>query len=499
MVVTNTNGSSPVSADDQFIYTTAPVVSGVSPTSGPLVGGTSVTITGAQFTGATEVLFGTVPAASFTVVSDTQITAVSPAGSGTVDVTVTTPDGSASLLPFGGFTYLPPPAVTGVSPASGAVPGGTSVTITGTGLEGATAVRFGTVLGRILSVGPNQVLVVAPAGLGTVDVTVENANGTSATLLADQFTYTAAPVVSGVSPGWGPTSGGTRVTLTGEGFTGATEVRFGTTPATILSNNGTQLVVKSPAASGDGLVDITVTTADGTSAPSAADQFLYLTPVVVTRIDDPSIVPHSGTSLRDAIDVANINAAAGTSTLVVFASNLAGLTITLRQGQLELGEGAIGSGTIIVDGTALARPVMVSGNNAGRVFQVDAGVKAVLDGIGITRGTSIDDGGGIHNAGDLTLLNVNVTANIAASSSGGGLYNAATGTVTVRNSKFTLNRSTGTSYLGFGGGGFANDGTMTVIASTVDSNICANTGGGVLNTGTLTLTASTISNNQNLV
>ena len=75
-----------------------PTVSGLSPTAGPAVGGTLVTITGTGFTGATAVDFGTTPATDFTVVSDTSITADSPAGTGTVDVTVTTPGGTSADL-----------------------------------------------------------------------------------------------------------------------------------------------------------------------------------------------------------------------------------------------------------------------------------------------------------------------------------------------------------------------------------------------------------------
>ncbi|MDR3508545.1 MAG: IPT/TIG domain-containing protein, partial [Caulobacteraceae bacterium] len=75
------------------VQASAPSVSGVSPTSGPAAGGTSVTITGASFTGATAVDFGSTAASSFTVNSSTSITAVAPAGSGVVDVTVTGPAG----------------------------------------------------------------------------------------------------------------------------------------------------------------------------------------------------------------------------------------------------------------------------------------------------------------------------------------------------------------------------------------------------------------------
>jgi hypothetical protein len=65
-----------------------PAVTNVNPNTGPTSGGTSVTITGTNFSGATAVRFGSNAAGSFTVDSATQITATSPAGVGTVDVTV---------------------------------------------------------------------------------------------------------------------------------------------------------------------------------------------------------------------------------------------------------------------------------------------------------------------------------------------------------------------------------------------------------------------------
>jgi hypothetical protein len=95
----------------------APAVLTVSPSSGPAAGGTSVTITGTGFTGATAVDFGTTPASSFTVNSaGTQITALDPAGSGTVDVTVTGPYGTSPTTATDKFTYVSsnPISLTGV-------------------------------------------------------------------------------------------------------------------------------------------------------------------------------------------------------------------------------------------------------------------------------------------------------------------------------------------------------------------------------------------------
>lgn len=84
---------------------TAPMVSSISPATGPASGGTVVAISGSGFTGATGVSFGTAPAAHFQVESDGAIQATSPAGSGSVDVTVTTPAGTSAKSAADEFTY----------------------------------------------------------------------------------------------------------------------------------------------------------------------------------------------------------------------------------------------------------------------------------------------------------------------------------------------------------------------------------------------------------
>src|SRR5947209_10245093 len=124
----------------------APTVTSVSPSSGSTAGGTQVTITGTSLTGASSVRFGSAAATAFTVNGDTSITATSPAGqAGAADVTVIAPGGTSATNPGDQYTYTPPPAaqVTAISPGSGPSTGGTSVTITGTNLAGATAVSFG--------------------------------------------------------------------------------------------------------------------------------------------------------------------------------------------------------------------------------------------------------------------------------------------------------------------------------------------------------------------
>ena len=252
-----------------------PTVTSISPTSGPAAGGTPVTITGNNFTGATAVRFGGTPATLFTVDSGTSITATSPAGIGTVDVTVTNADGTSATSSADQFSYAAQPTVTSISPTSGPAAGGTLVTITGNNFTGATAVRFGGTAATSFAVNSaTSIAATSPVGIGTADVTVTNAGGTSATGSADQFRYAAAPIVTSISPTSGPAAGRTPVTITGNNFTGATAVRFGGTVATSFTvNNATSIAATSPA--GIGTVDVTVTNADGTSATSSADQFSY--------------------------------------------------------------------------------------------------------------------------------------------------------------------------------------------------------------------------------
>ena len=82
-----------------------PITQSVAPRTGPVAGGTTVTLNGARFLGAASVSFGGVSARQFTVVSDGKIVAVSPAhAAGRVDVVVATLDASANRT-VDHFTY----------------------------------------------------------------------------------------------------------------------------------------------------------------------------------------------------------------------------------------------------------------------------------------------------------------------------------------------------------------------------------------------------------
>jgi hypothetical protein len=111
--ISATNAGGTERGGDETFFTTippSPTVTKVEPNVGPATGGTSVTITGTNFTGATTVKFGSTNATSFTANSQTSITAVSPAGgAGTVDVTVTTPGGTSETGAPDKFSYQPNP------------------------------------------------------------------------------------------------------------------------------------------------------------------------------------------------------------------------------------------------------------------------------------------------------------------------------------------------------------------------------------------------------
>jgi hypothetical protein len=181
---------------------------------------------------------------------------------------------------------------------------------------------------------------------------------------------------------------------------------------------------------------------------------------------------------------------------IVFDPALDGQTITLTSGELLLNK----SLTITGPGAGL---LTVSGNNASRVFEVAGGATDSVSGLTVSNGRAAPQGGGILNAGTLTLSNATVSGNLVYGGAGdfdfgGGIYNS--GTLTVQNSTVTGNVAYGytpdiaTPTAGWGGGIY-NSGTLTVTGITISAN-AANTGGGLFNNdGTAMVSNSTLSGN----
>lgn len=294
VVVTTPGGTSTATSADHFTYVPGPTISSISPTTGPVAGGTVVTIAGTNLENATAVDFG---AAGATVTADstTSVTVTTPAGSaGAVTVSVTTPSGTANAPQQ--FTYVvppPPPGITGISPATGSAAGGTAVTITGSNLANATAVDFGTAAATVTADTASSITATSPPGLGTVSVTVTTLGGKATSPV--QFAYTVPPgfpTVTATSPVTGPATGGTPVTVTGTNLLGASVVDFGGKAAAFRDVTTTSLTAFAPA--GTGTVEVTVTTPAGTSVGTAAGSFTYVWPAPTVTALSPATGPASG-------------------------------------------------------------------------------------------------------------------------------------------------------------------------------------------------------------
>jgi len=254
-----------------------PIVTGLSPSLGAATGGTPVTISGHNFEGATAVKFGATAATSFSVTSATTIEAVAPAGTGTVDVTVTSPNGTSPPVTGDRFTYAKAPTILRLSAKSGPTEGKTPVTITGTEFTGATKVTFGGVSALFKVTSSTSIEATSPPGsVGAVEIQVTTPGGTSATSTKDRFSYT--PTVEAVAPNGGPVAGKTSVTVTGTGFalgSTATTFRFGLAKATEVNcTSSTSCTMTSPAGSA-GTVNVVATVNKVKSPVNPGDGYTY--------------------------------------------------------------------------------------------------------------------------------------------------------------------------------------------------------------------------------
>lgn len=319
-------------------------VSGVSPSMGPVAGGQSVVITGSGFNGATDVLFGGTdvnttpcsgPGACFTVISDSEIDAITPAGApGTVDVQVEAGGVISPITSADQYTYQQPvPTVTNVSPDAGPSAGGSpEIAITGTDFIGsgfsATKLTFGgtdvsaatsfpcsgSAAGCFQVNNATSISAFPPGGSGQVDITVTTASTdgtsvqTSTSSSADLYTYVAGPAITGVAPKAGPIAGGNTIVVTGSTFTGATDVFVDTVDiqqicpgspgvACFTINSATQITINNMPAQGAGTIDVTVATPGGTSATSSADTYAYAPVPTVTSVNPNAGSPSGGNTV----------------------------------------------------------------------------------------------------------------------------------------------------------------------------------------------------------
>ena len=230
-----------------------------------------------------------------TYTSATKLTAVAPAGTegSTVDVLVTTPVGTSTNTSADNYAYGKP-VVSSISPVTGPAAGGTSVTINGTGFTDDATVMFGSTNVTSANVtvdSPTKITAKSPVGTAgkMVQVSVTNDAGTSADTTNDNFTYAGTgPSISSLTPSAGDSGGGDEVVINGVNFPTDDDddltIYFGTVQvdsSDIELDTATKMTVDAPTPVAEyTVVDVSITTEDGTSTNISADDYSYGEPVI---------------------------------------------------------------------------------------------------------------------------------------------------------------------------------------------------------------------------
>ncbi len=193
-------------------------------------------------------------------------------------------------------------------------------------------------------------------------------------------------------------------------------------------------------------------------------------------------------SFRQAVIDANNNPG---DDIVAFQIGLTG-TIVLTTGEIVV------SSNVAISGPG-ADVLSVSGNSASRVIRVSANSVVSIAGLTISQGGGVTTGGGILNAGTLSINRSRIVdSNLSAGGNGGsgaGIANEVTGTLDISLSTISNNTLPGALTISTVGGGVDNRGVLNVVQSTIFSN-AARTGGGIYNSGTATLKNCTLYANR---
>ncbi|WP_051973701.1 IPT/TIG domain-containing protein [Cryobacterium sp. MLB-32] len=249
---------------------------------GPETGGTPVTLAGTGFTAATDVSVGGI-SVPFTVLDDNTVILVTPPHPPGDALIVVLGLGGATLF-SATFIYTPVTFVTAVTPNAGVEASGAVVTITGACFVGATAVRFGLVPAVSFTVvDDTTITAVVPAGVGVVSVAVDGAGTCGTGVLPDAYAYRPVPAATALAPDSAPVTGGTLVTITGLGFTGATDVTLGGASVAFTVTSDTTITFTAPAHAA-GSVSVVVTSPGGSSNPLA---FSFTSAASVTTAELP--------------------------------------------------------------------------------------------------------------------------------------------------------------------------------------------------------------------
>ena len=256
--------------------------------------GTKLTLQGAGFTRATQVLFGGVRARVLKRSATALVIAV-PSAASDGEVVLRQP-GLGSDLTVGSFDVLIDPVIQSVSPVSGAP--GTAVEVRGRGFQAGDKLTVGGVEVKATIKGDRAVFDI-PAGAASGVIELSRASGERARSSRALRVLSPPPVVTGFSPSGGPP--GTKVRVSGTGFTVADVVRYGGTTAPVVARGAGWIDVEVPRGSRDGQA-FTVRGPGGTFKSVSA--FELDLPPVLTRFSPLRAAPGTqielfGSNFRD--------------------------------------------------------------------------------------------------------------------------------------------------------------------------------------------------------
>jgi hypothetical protein len=313
-------------------------IASVEPNVGSPNGGEPVSILGGGFETPVRVTFGGVPA-QVESVAPNRIRVTTPPSTTSVPVGGTLPvavsvtinlneiEQASDTLPSA-FIYsrggsVIQPQVFSVTPSAGPNEGGTRITITGEGFQSPIQVVFGSgtsassftgIEATVESVTPGRIVVVTPPATGfgqsnqnaTVDILVRNLDSGFSTVATLAFQYGSKVIITAVGPGVGPYTGGTIVTIHGQGFDAPVAVTLGGIAQSVISVTGTEIVFRTSGIlltmcpdNGQMMVTgISVTNIEsGDGATNMDLGFTYLVPTPLITSVMPTTGPQGGNTL----------------------------------------------------------------------------------------------------------------------------------------------------------------------------------------------------------
>ncbi|MFN7540301.1 MAG: IPT/TIG domain-containing protein [Bacteroidota bacterium] len=319
-----------------WVYTylpPAPTITSFAPITA--AAGAPISITGTNFTGTSIITLGGTPVNSFTVVSSTSIIAIVGKGS-TGAVSLTTPDGTASLA---GFTFIPAPTITSFAPTSAGE--GSIISITGTNFTGTSVITLGGTPVTSFTV-VSSTSIVAIIGTGATGVVSLTTPGGTASLAG--FTFIPPPTITSFAP----TSGGVGsiISITGANFTGTSVITLGGTPVTSFTVVSSTSIVAIVGMGATGAVSLTTL---GGTASLVGFTFIPLPTIISfapTIAGSGALISITGTNFNNT-SVLTLGGTPVTSFTVVSSTSIVAIVATGTTGAVSL---STPGGTASLDG-----------------------------------------------------------------------------------------------------------------------------------------------------